>query len=589
MGFGQIMFLWTAIIPITVLLYYFFRKKYIEKTISSTMFWETVMKETKVSPYLQYLQRNALFYLQMLALILLMLAMMQPYLKSKAISGEHIIWVVDTSATMLATSKGETVFDNHKKEMLSLSEQLAGKPVTLITTGEEPSVLLREETNVSVIQSTIQKLEVTYEQEHLPKMLDFTESLLKGQETAIYLFTDQVERKELPLENDKVTWFVKGAPENLENVAILRFGATSSEDQVSALVQLSNGTSVEKEGKLGIRSLTTGELLVEETIVIPSQDTLSLSFKDLPVSSGLTAFIEIDDDYDVDNEMTVLLQQSASQTYVDSGLHQLVSAAFQAMDILVSTVPTEQLNDLPNEAVVVTNQTSLLSSSPSPVLLIGRNDESAKEVNGVITTERDDVFAYADMKDIYVSSLYPPFQGYETIARVNDEPFIQRSDRGDLIILADIQMTDWPLHPSFPLFLWSAREHMSTSNHTLGTFSPNQRKPLSLVTDDAEAEWEVFSVEDEYITTFQNGGQFSAPSRPGLYVLTSGQVQKQFAVALEQQEKVIEQGTSFTIGTASKEGVQETVKTSLVSWVLLLIVLLLLIEWEVQRRRGFTN
>jgi hypothetical protein len=64
MGFGQLVFLWTAIIPITVLLYYFFRKKYIEKKISSTMFWETVMKETKVSPYLQYLQRNALFYLQ---------------------------------------------------------------------------------------------------------------------------------------------------------------------------------------------------------------------------------------------------------------------------------------------------------------------------------------------------------------------------------------------------------------------------------------------------------------------------------------------------------------------------------------------
>jgi len=46
--------------------------------ISSTMFWETVMKETKVSPYLQNLQRNALFYLQMLALILLMFALLQP-------------------------------------------------------------------------------------------------------------------------------------------------------------------------------------------------------------------------------------------------------------------------------------------------------------------------------------------------------------------------------------------------------------------------------------------------------------------------------------------------------------------------------
>ncbi len=589
MGFGQLAFLWTAIIPITVLLYYFFRKKYTEKTISSTMFWETVMKETKVSPYLQYLQRNALFYLQMLALILLVFALLQPYLKSRAIAGEHIIWVVDTSATMLASANGESVFERHKQEMMTLSEQLAGKPLTLMTTGEEPTILLRDETNVAFIKSTIDKLEVQYEQENLPKMMDFTESLLKGNETAIYLFTDHVERSELPIENDKVTWFVKGSPENLENVSILRFGATSSDKGISALAQLSNDTAIVKRGTFEIRSMVKGDVIVKESVEIPPNDTLALSFKDLANSPGLIASLNIDDDYVVDNESTILLQQQASQTYVDGNLHQLVTAAFQAMDIPVSSVPTEQLADLSEEAIVVTNQTSQLTASKSPVMLIGRNDEKAKEVNGLITTERDDVFAYTDMSDIFVSSLYPPFQNYETIARVGDEPFIQRSEKGDLVILADIQMTDWPLHPSFPLFLWSSREQMSVNSNDLGTFSPNERKALSLVADESAKEWEIFSNKDEYISSFENGGQFSAPSRPGLYFIKSGQSEKQFAVALEQQEKHIEKGTSFAIGNASQDGVQETVKTSLVPWFLLLIVLLLIIEWEVQRRRGISN
>ena len=150
-------------------------------------------------------------------------------------------------------------------------------------------------------------------------------------------------------------------------------------------------------------------------------------------------------------------------------------------------------------------------------------------------------------------------------------------------------MTDWPLHPSFPLFLWSSREQMSMNSNNLGTFSPNERKALSLVTDDTAAEWEIFSSKDEYISSFKNGGQFFAPSKPGLYFVKSGQIEKQFAVALEQKEKHIENGTSFTIGNASQDGVHETVKTSLVPWFLLLIVLLLVIEWEVQRRRGFTN
>lgn len=589
MGFGQLAYLWTAIIPITVLLYYFFRKKYKEKTISSTMFWETVMKETKVSPYLQYLQRNALFYLQMLALLLLLLAMLQPFLKSKAIVGEHIIWVVDTSATMLATTNGTTVFEQHKKEMLALSDQLAGKPITLMTTGEEPKIWLRDETNVDVIQSTIHQLDVQYEQEHLPKMLDFTESLLNDQETAIYLFTDHVERSELPLENENITWFVKGAPAQLENVSILRFGATNTETGTSALVQLLNDTASEKRGTLKIKSINKDKTVVEESVVIPANDTLSLSYKDLPKEVGLTAMLQIDDDYAVDNEATVLLQKQSSQTYVDGSLHQLVTAAFQAMDLPVSTVPTEQLAELSNDAVVVTNQAGQLQSSQSPVLLIGRNDEQAKEVNGTITAERDDVFAYADMSDIFVSHLYPPFADFETIARVGDKPFIQRSEQGDLIILSDIQMTDWPLHPSFPLFLWSAREQMSTNSQSIGPFSPNQRKSLSLVADDPQGEWELFSNKEEFIQTFQNGGQFSAPSRPGLYMLKSGQEEKQFTVELEQQEKHLEKGTSFAIGGSSQEGAEETVKTSLIPWFLLLIVGLLLIEWEVQRRRGFTN
>ena len=589
MGFGQLAFLWTAIIPITVLLYYFFRKKYTEKTISSTLFWETVMKETKVSPYLQHLQRNALFYLQMLALLLLVFTLLQPFFKTKAIAGEQIIWVVDTSATMLASADGKTIFESHKEEMVELSEELAGKPLTLLTTGEEPTILLRDETNVSLIQSTIDKLEVQYEQEHLPNMLDFTESLLKGQETAIYLFTDHVERNELPLENEAITWFVKGSPEQIENASILRFGATQSDKGVAALAQLSNDTTGEKRGSLEIRSITDGEVFVKEPVVIPAEDTLELSFKELPNTKGLKAILQIDDDYSVDNESTILLQQQTSQTYVDGSLHQLVTTAFQAMDIPVSSVPTEQLGDVMDDAIIVTNQTSQLSSSKTPVLLIGRNDEQAKEVNGVITTERDDVFAYADMKDIYVSSVYPPFEDYETIARLGDDPFIQRSQRGDLIILADIQMTDWPLFPSFPLFLWSAREHMSSHSDYIGTFSPNERKSLSLVADDKEGGWEVFSDSDEYINTMQNGGQFTAPSRPGLYVLKSGESEKQFTVALEQQEKQLEKGTTFAIGTSSEGSVTETVNTSVVPWFLLLIVLLLLSEWEVQRRRGITN
>ena len=112
MGFNQLLFLWTAIFPIAVLLYYFFRKKYAKQPVSSTLFWQEVMRETKASPYLQHLQRNALFYLQMIAMILLVFALLQPFWKTKALAGEQIVFIVDTSATMEVQTNETTLFDD---------------------------------------------------------------------------------------------------------------------------------------------------------------------------------------------------------------------------------------------------------------------------------------------------------------------------------------------------------------------------------------------------------------------------------------------------------------------------------------------
>ena len=110
MGFDKLVNGWTAIFPLAVLLYYFFRKRYETTTISSTLFWEQSMRETKVSPYLKNLQRNALFYLQMAALLLLVFILLGPYLNKEQAVGGHTILIVDTSASMLAGKKDTTLF-----------------------------------------------------------------------------------------------------------------------------------------------------------------------------------------------------------------------------------------------------------------------------------------------------------------------------------------------------------------------------------------------------------------------------------------------------------------------------------------------
>ena len=585
MGINQLIYAWTAIFPIAVLLYYFFRKKYVKKPVSSTLFWQEAMKETKASPYLQHLQRNALFYLQMLAMLLLVLALLQPYWKTKAIAGEQIVFIVDTSATMKVNAKDSTsLFEQHRSKMLELVEQLSGKPLTLITTGNEPAVLLRQEKNIEQMIKEIKKLEISYEAENMSKSLDFAQSFFQDKATSVYIFTDELERQSLPLQHENVNWNVEALTTDIKNASIKRFGATETVNGISTLVQLENQSDKEITTELEISN--EEKTLVTDVVKLPPKETITLSFDELVTSSYLRANIDIQDSYLLDNENIVFMADQLSNVFIDSSIHSLVRTAFQSLDINVSSVPPEQVGLLKEEGMMVTNQFGVDIDNENPILYIGRNDASPKEVNGKVQTTESPLFAFADLKDIYVSSVYPPIDGYNTIATVGDDPFIQTSPSGDIIILADIQMTDWPLSPTFPLFMWSVKENLSSGSDYLGTFTPNERKPLSLGALD---EWEIYTMNDDYEYAIENGGKFVAPSEPGLYVLRSKDAEKNLSVTLPQEEKVIDKGTSYKVNGQRVNTEDDYQAHSFVPYILILLIMLFVIEWEVQRRRGFTS
>lgn len=539
------------------------------------------MQETRVSPYLKHLQKNALLYLQLLALLLLVLALMNPYVKKSTIVGAQTIFIVDTSATMLA-GKGQSTFDAHKQEMLSLMSELNGRPVTLITTGAAPQAVLQQETNTNEIEKTIKNLQVTYETAEMNKALDVAQAFVGDTPTSIYVFTDTLNKKQLPMDKGSVKWLVRGAPEDLTNIAITRFAATTDGQVTMAFVQLHNDTPDEQKVTLALQN-AEGKEVVAESFVVPPNEAITKTFKDLPLTKSMTALIDAKDDYEVDNQQTVLLQTTTSKMVVDQSMHQLIQKGFQTVSSGVKIVPSLQIEDN-QDANVITNQTALLEKMEKPLVLFGRDDVEKVEVNGTISIQSDALFAFSELKDVYVNAIYPGFADYQTIASVGEEPFIQRSPKGDIIVLADIADTDWPLHPSFPLFLWSIEQQLSESVGSLGIFTPNEQRAVAL----AQGDWSVYSQEDEFLSSVTNG-MLIAPKQPGIYMVRSNNEEKHFIVQLQAQERVIEQGTSFTLGDIPDNGKEEISKASFVPWLIIIILILLVSEWEVQRRRGFTN
>ena len=585
MGFDKLFFGWTALFPIAVLLYYFFRKRFESHTISSTLFWEQSMRETRVSPYLKNLQKNALFYLQMAALLLLLFILLGPFINKEEISNGEMILIVDTSASMLASEEGRSIFEKHKAAMRELANERAGQPITIVTTGKEPATIIREEADSRVIIAEIEKLAVTYEQQFMERAIEFTRSIAAEKNADIHIFTDSLDRGEIP--EGKLAWTVHTSELAYENVSIDKFGVVKTPDGLEAIVKLRNYSKTDRDGNMLIKDALTGSTIAEKTFKFDGEEESLVSFKALPNSAAISVEIMIDDDYEADNVAFALLGSETAEAIVDGQLHELVKKAFEAVDLSVTTGTGSELLAASEGLIVVTNDASLLTEGTEPIILIGRNDLKSKPAKGAVTSSTDPLFTIADITDVYVGEVYPPFESFKTIASVGNDPFIQKSERGDLVILSDIEMTDWPLHPSFPLFIWSSVEMNRTEGNTLGTFTPNERK--AVIGSGASGGIEVYTVEDEYVTTSEEPSSFVAPVRPGIYVARDGDSEKLFSVELESVEKELVEGTSFRIGRMTNEGGTESGQRMIGMLFIIPVLFLMLMEWEVQRRRGYPN
>lgn len=545
------------------------------------------MRETKVSPYLKNLQRNALFYLQMAALLLLVFILLGPYLLQDEGAAEHTVFIVDTSASMAAMDGEISLFDQNKKKMMEMAVERAGNAITIITTGKEPTLILREEQDERSVLGAIDQLELEYEQEHMPRSLDFVKSLVTNSSVDVHVFTDFLDRSVFMESENSIRWTVHSNDRPLANISIEKFGAVSTAKGTEAIVKLVNQTSSVQTGIILIRNEENGEELASQEFSLDGLSDTLLSFKELPDLSAVKAVLKAEDDYSLDNEAFVLLGNESSEVIVDQQLHELVKKAFEAIGLDVTSGAVNEMNLSREQALLVTNETKFLNEGTSPILLIGRNDSVTDQISGRVETENDALFMIAPVEDVYVSELYPAFEKYETIASVSGKPFIQRSPRGDIIILTDIGLTDWPLHPSFPLFFWSAAEMLTSDSNIAGTFTPNERK--ALLTSGGSEGIEVFTIDDRYIASYPDGGSFVAPGKPGIYKLLDNGKEELLTVQLEMDEKMVAYGAGYSLGLANAMNGNEEGKNK-IGWLILLpVLLLLLIEWEVQRRRGYPN
>ncbi|MDP6541188.1 MAG: VWA domain-containing protein, partial [Phycisphaerales bacterium] len=125
-----------VVVPLLLLLY-FLRLRRQPLIISSTLLWQSAVEDLHANSPFQRLRPSTLFMLQLLALILVILALMQPQIEGgQRREGRHVL-LIDRSASMNATDGGDLIrLDDAKEQAVSLIEQLHGGGVFSSRGGE---------------------------------------------------------------------------------------------------------------------------------------------------------------------------------------------------------------------------------------------------------------------------------------------------------------------------------------------------------------------------------------------------------------------------------------------------------------------
>ncbi len=304
MGFLNIFSLSYLGLILFVVFIYFYNKKSNIVYVSSLIPW----KELKTDVVSSRLFRiDFLFLLQIFLIILLSIFLARPY-TSKDISifhGHNKVVVIDTSASMQTKEKDATRFENAKKKLLELVDEMKSVDKMMIISAYSSSeVIINLEKNKKKLKEKIENLTPTETGTDMEGAISFALSYIENiKNPQFYILTDQ------RLEDCGT----KVSNLNPENIEIFRFADKASNVSIEALnifqdlfnkndeayITLKN--SKEKANKVNLKTYLNDKQIMETNVSMKPGEQKTITVKDITSFGILKTEIITDDALKVDN------------------------------------------------------------------------------------------------------------------------------------------------------------------------------------------------------------------------------------------------------------------------------------------------
>ena len=155
---------WYLLLLVPLILFYFLKLRRPKIDLPSLALWRSVMNDQRVNSPFQKFKRNLLLLLQALALTLLVLAAMQPFIGSGPERAEYLPILIDCSASMAARDEqtGKTRLELAKEEARRLIDNmLPDQRLSFIAAHSTAQRLTEFTNNKPILYGMLDRLEVS--------------------------------------------------------------------------------------------------------------------------------------------------------------------------------------------------------------------------------------------------------------------------------------------------------------------------------------------------------------------------------------------------------------------------------------------
>lgn len=344
-------------VPPLIVLLYFLKLKRQPLEVPSTYLWKRTVEDLHVNSIWQKLRQNLLLFLQLLLLLLAILALLRPSIKSSKFSGNRLIMLVDTSASMAATDIEPTRLEAAKKQLLDLvdNEMAPGAVAMLVSFSDRAIVEQPFTDNRRLLRARIRAIQQTERPSVLDEALRVAAGLANPGRTAsdagdvaaadampatLLIYSDGRFRRvpDFSMGNLEPEYFPIGASEvnglpAPENVGITAFNTASNPDdssKVQIFAQVENFSETAKTVTCELQ--LDGKLIDADEIDIDANGMTGVEFTIDAVDLGILKLqIREADHLPTDNVAFAPLSQPRQANVL------LVTPRNDALDMVLST------------------------------------------------------------------------------------------------------------------------------------------------------------------------------------------------------------------------------------------------------------